>query len=365
MATKRISLPRKKQKSKSSDPLKNFLLEADQNMLGLNLLVYVQPDKPALVGVDRLPAQATKDILKGKGVHRGKLKEALKGSAQLYEWSHADESLFFQTTMLPLPATEYTKPNVLIFTRDITSWAQETTSAQPVIKDAWKARTFSQILLAAREEERRSLSRALHDEIGSAAVILTSLSHVIRASVEKKDQKQALRDLTELDKQIQGSIQRLKDIIVTMRPIALENNGALCQAIKELAENVSRYAQISYSFTCAKGLSERGISDNVKIVLYRVVQEALTNITKHAKAKHIKISLTRKGELLHLSITDDGIGFKPVKQQSIRHVGLLWMKDGVEVLGGTLRIQSAKGKGTRIEVTCPCVVYEGEGAYVK
>jgi len=360
MATKGMALQKKKQHCEYSGPLQTFPLEEEQNMSGLDMLVYVRPGKPALVCINNLPEPITEGILKGKGVHRGKLKAALAGKIQQYEWSHADGALFFQTTMLLLPTALHIEPTVLIATRNITFWAQENSSpAQPIIRDAWKAQTFSQILLAAREDERRTLSRALHDEIGSAAVILTSLSRVIRASVEKKDQKRALQNLTELDVQIKESIKRLKGIIVTMRPVALENNGALCQAIEELADNVSNYSKIPYSFTCGDGLNERGISDNVKIVLFRVVQEALNNIVRHAKAHHIQISLLRKDDSLYLSITDDGIGFKPEKQQSIRHVGLLGMKDSVHLLGGTLDIKSAKGKGTCIKVTCPCVVYEG------
>ena len=102
------------------------------------------------------------------------------------------------------------------------------------------------------------------------------------------------------------------------------------------------------------------LSDKVKILLYRIVQEALTNTVKHARAKQIRVCLKQAGMNIRLEIADDGIGFEPKQQLSIEHVGLLAMRDSVELLGGTISVKSAPGKGTRITVVCPCVTYGGK-----
>lgn len=330
-------------------------------MLGLDFLAYVQKGQKPFVCGDRLPPGVSKTILAGKGPHEGKLEKALKGEIQQYEWIYMEGSALFQTTMIPIPTQLSGVPTVLVATRNITGWVSEPVEVKAVdvgLREAHSVHTFSQVLLAAREEEKRTLSKALHDEIGSAAVILTSLLRIIRDNVEKANKKKALNYIGELDGQIKNCIERIKNIVVSMRPPSLEQDGALCQSIRELVENVSHYARVSYTFDCDETLSEQGVSDRIKILLYRVVQEALNNVVKHARAHAVYLSLQRKDDRFLLVVQDDGIGFSQPKQSSVTHIGLLAMRDSVRLIGGTISIKSSKGKGTRIEITCPCFVYE-------
>ena len=147
---------------------------------------------------------------------------------------------------------------------------------------------------------------------------------------------------------------------MSLRPPSLENDGALGGAVRDMLENISSFIHIPYTFDYKPLTGDGRVSDSVKIMLYRIVQEALNNIVKHANAKHIYVLLEREDGEVRLVVEDDGVGFKPSKQRSIRHVGLLAMKDSVELLGGTIAIKSAPGKGTRIEVRCPSVVYGGK-----
>ena len=228
-----------------------------------------------------------------------------------------------------------------------------------MLKEGVAPQTFAQILLAEREAEKREISKSLHDEIGSSAVILTALLSLVKVSVKEGDTKQALVEIAKLDKQIKNSIERVKNIVVSLRPPSLENDGALGGAVRELLDNISQMLHIPYKFDYNAEGESLGAADNVKIVLYRIVQEALTNIAKHAKAKNIYVLLERDAFTAHLIVQDDGIGFKPLKGGSIRQVGLRAMKDSVRLLGGSISIKSAPGKGTRVEVSCPCVVYGG------
>ena len=261
--------------------------------------------------------------------------------------------------MIPLRGDKAKVSSILSLSRDISHWGGAYQGGD-MLREGTPPRTFSQILLAAREAEKKEISKALHDEIGSAVVILTALLSLVKASVKEGDQKQALADIAKLDAQIKDSIDRVKNIVVSLRPPSMENDGALGGSIRELLENISGYVHIPYTFEYNPTSGENGISDSVKILLYRIVQEALNNIVKHARAKNIYVLLERTNDQIHLIVEDDGIGFRQMKQRSIRKVGLLAMKDSVRLLGGNISIKSAPGKGTHIEVVCPCVVYGGK-----
>ncbi len=301
------------------------------------------------------------DIRAAEAVHVKAVEQALKGNVFHYEWVlDKNKPYLFQTTLVPLNDAKNQVTSVLALTRNISDWNGAHRSGKDLLREGALPKTFSQILLAARETEKKEISKALHDEIGSTAVILTALLSVVKASVERGQKKQALKEITDLDKQIKDSIERVKNIVVSLRPPSLENDGALGGAVGELLENISSYVNIPYTYEYKPTGGKKGVSDSVKILLYRIVQEALNNIVKHARATHIYVLLERVAGEIHLIVEDNGIGFKQVKQRSIRNVGLLAMKDSVRLLGGTISIKSAPGKGTRIEVVCPCVVDGGE-----
>ena len=165
--------------------------------------------------------------------------------------------------------------------------------------------------------------------------------------------------MEQLSKHIQEGIERIKNVVVSLRPPSLENKGGLGGAVRDLLENISALSHVPFTFDYDEVDVRNCLSDNVKILLYRIVQEALTNIVKHARAKHIRVSLKQSDLNIRLIVADDGVGFKTGRHLSIEHVGLLAMKDSVKLLGGTIAIKSAPGKGTRIEVTCPCATYGG------
>lgn len=318
------------------------------------LLVDAKTGKATPLGGKEVPS----DLYQKNTLHIAALEKALKQGVYHYEWSDAKDKLY-QTTCLAVPSSQERSSVVLAFSRDITQDAAAFVSVANTLHDFSTPRTFAQILLAAREAEKKEISKALHDEIGSSAVMLTALLSIVRAGVQAGQTKQALRDLTQLDTQLKQSVDRIKNVIVSLRPPSLENKGGLGGAIRDLLDNISSLSHISYTFDYDDVEDRVGLSDNVKIVLYRIVQEALTNTVKHARAKKVRVSLREVGSQIHLVVKDDGIGFKPAKQFSLEHIGLLAMKDSVKLLDGTITVKSAPGKGTRIEVYCPCIVYGG------
>ncbi len=288
-------------------------------------------------------------------VHEQAHQKAAQGEIVSYEWSacHEQNTCFFQSTLIPLRDEKGHTGSVLGLVKNITDWAAQYSHSQ-FLKEVGQ-RTFPQVLLMAREEERRNISTALHDEIGSAAVILTSLLSMVKQSVQTGDQPQALKDISALDSQIKDSIERIKNIVVSMRPPNLEAVG-LADAMQDMLENVTRYRNIKHTFKFTAQDDVPGC-DEVKIVLYRVAQESLNNILKHAKATRVEVELVRGKSDVKLTVRDNGCGFDTTAPRSIEHIGLLSMKDSVAYLGGQFVITSEPGKGTVIEVICPKVVY--------
>ncbi len=349
----------KKNCSKKTD-LDRFARIKQNGIEGYDVVALVNPKTLVVTTLSNVSGNLSEaDLQEGRDVHLQALETALKNGVHHYEWSIEKNGhrFYYQTTFVPLGGPTGSIKRVLALVRDISDWGD---ADGHLLKDWSSPRTFSQILLAARETEKKAISKALHDEIGSTAVILPALLGIVKASVKKGDNKQALLDIAKLDGQIKESIERVKNIVVSLRPPSLENDGALGGAVRDMLENVSSFIHIPYTFDYKPITGESGVSDSVKILLYRIVQEALNNIVKHANAKNIYVLLEREDGEVRLVVEDDGVGFKPSKQRSIRHVGLLAMKDSVELLGGTIAIKSAPGKGTRIEVCCPSVVYGGK-----
>lgn len=324
-------------------------------------LVYIADVRSKHVFMFGTPRGADKEVPLDPSlpVHETAHEKAVGGEVVSYEWSVSKElnSCFFQSTLIPLRDSAGEVGSVLGLVKNITTWAYDYGQTH-VLKDA-KCRTFPQVLLMAREEERKQISSALHDEIGSSAVILTSLLSMVKSSVESDDKAQALKDIAALDAQIKSSIERVKNIVVSLRPPHLEAVG-LEDALKDLTENTAHYAGLACKIDFEQE-NDLPVSDEVSIVLYRVAQESLNNIVKHAGAKQVRLRLRRGSKDVTLTISDDGKGFTPSRQRSIKHVGLLSMRDSVAYLGGKFKIKSEPGKGTVIEVICPKVVYGVKG----
>lgn len=320
------------------------------------VLLFASPTANAKVCCAELPGQ-TQALTLPTGLHQAHLRQAFATARPVnYEWQ--EDTCVRQTTLLPLTNKEGHVDEVLSVTRDISAWSIPAKQAEQALHEGEAPHTFAQLLLAARETEKREIAKALHDEIGTASVMLSALVSMTKQSVQKGNTAQALKDLERLQTQTQHSIERLRNIIVSLRPPSLDTDGALRGSIEELVREVCNLGRLKYRFVCSRQMPERGISDRVKILLYRLVQESLSNVIKHAQAHQVTVQLKRQHDEMFVNISDDGIGFKNTQRRSINHVGLRSMQDSIRLLGGSLKISSAPGKGTHIKVACPCTVYE-------
>jgi signal transduction histidine kinase len=208
-------------------------------------------------------------------------------------------------------------------------------------KEAQRSRLM-QALLTAQEEERSRISRDLHDQIGQA---LTAILLGLDRNLERVDLP-ALAELRELAAVTLSDVRR---IALDLRPSVLDELG-LAAAVKRYARELQgRYAlDVNVLVTLPKRLSQQE-----ETVLYRVAQEALTNVVRHAHAGEVSIVATARGGSVQLVVEDDGVGFDPAALVPAEQIGLLGMRERVELLGGSLRIESAPGAGCSVHARIP------------
>ena len=197
-----------------------------------------------------------------QGIHKEHLCQVFAaGVVCHYEWCWEKQNIpcVCRTTLLPLTGPEGKVAEVLSITRDISTWVGPSTSLHSTLHEGGTPKTFAQLLLAARETEKREVAKALHDEIGTASVMLSALISLVRQSVQKGDVSRTLKDLERLQTQTQQSMQRLHAIIISLRPPSLDTDGALRGSLETLIAEMCKLGRLEYRFVCAANMSEKGI----------------------------------------------------------------------------------------------------------
>ena len=212
-------------------------------------------------------------------------------------------------------------------------------------------------LLEMEEEGKRQLSRELHDEIGqSLALLQIEISHALACTrrvgmplAQDGDLREHLGRAREL---AERTVQTIRNISLLLRPALLDDLG-LTPALQFQLEDFLRRSGIACDFA-EEGVAD-DLPDHVKTCVYRVVQEALHNCEKHAAATHVKVTVRQTAESLQVEVRDDGRGFIYSEQEKAgtSGLGLLGMRERASMAGGTLKVDSAPGQGTRIAVHIP------------
>ena len=205
---------------------------------------------------------------------------------------------------------------------------------------------LTQHLQTAREDERQRLARNLHDELGA---LLTS-AKLDAARIKSRlagTAPEALERLAHLVETLNASIALGRSIIEDLRPSTLTNLG-LAAAIEILARDFAARANIDVQ----RSLAPVNLRPSAELMVYRVVQEAITNISKYAQASQVWITLASRDGQVQVSVRDNGIGFDAAERPGSAY-GLVGMRFRVEAERGVLQIVSAPGQGTRVEVSLP------------
>lgn len=206
-----------------------------------------------------------------------------------------------------------------------------------------------QLVLKGQEEERSRLARDLHDGVGGLlSGVKLSLSTMKGNVFLSEESVQSVNNvLTQLDR----SIAELRRVSHNMMPEALIKYG-LKEALENYCENINLSGTIKIQMQ-TYGMESR-MEQNTEIILYRIVQELLNNIIKHAGAKNALVQLAREEERFSLTVEDDGVGFYPDKVDVGSSAGLANIKARVEYLDGTIDIQSTPGEGTSVNIVGKC-----------
>ena len=205
--------------------------------------------------------------------------------------------------------------------------------------------------MSAQEQERRRIARDLHDEVGQT---VTSLLIGLRTVADAKSLDVARARAEELRSIATAVLDDIKRIARGLRPSVLDDIG-LAPALERLVLDFARTHEIGASLDL-DGLDRERLPEHLEVAVYRIVQEALTNIAKHAQAKNVRVSLLKHGDQLRVAVQDDGCGFAAASAKDLiagGHWGLTGMQERAAMLGGHLSVESAPGQGTTIVARIP------------
>lgn len=218
---------------------------------------------------------------------------------------------------------------------------------QRIEKSEAERRRLAAELVRAQEEERKHLSRELHDEVGQTLTALgIEIGNIHRLrhqeGPEFDEHVEAAKDLA------QGTLKTVREMAMGLRPSMLDDSG-LVPALRWQIREFSKRIRVPVDMKTDGTLD--GLGENVSTCIYRVVQEALTNCARHADAHTIRIVLHGKTNRVHLAIQDDGVGFDSSNETA--GLGLIGIKERVHDLGGNVRITSGANRGTLLLVEIP------------
>lgn len=214
---------------------------------------------------------------------------------------------------------------------------------------------LSSKILAAQEQERRRIASDLHDGVAQTLGVVKYSVESRIAQLERDNPGLDLRQFESVIDQIREAVDDIRKISRNLSPSVLDEFG-ICVAIDMLCRDFESEVP-TININCRACVDEIGLPEIVKVAIYRVVQEALNNIQKYASARLVEVVVTAGDDDLSLLIRDDGEGFDAAEvlldSDQQRGMGLVSMKERVEVTGGTFQLESSSGKGTAIVATWP------------
>jgi PAS domain S-box-containing protein len=238
------------------------------------------------------------------------------------------------------------KPARLVLINDVT----EKNKASAALNESLEnIRNLTEHIQNIREEERTHIAREIHDELGQQLTVLKMDVSWLNRRIADSDEsiKQKLKELSEM---LDGTVKTVRRISSELRPSLLDDLG-LVAAIDWSLKEFQKRSGIEIEFREPK--EEWELGDSVKTGLFRILQESLTNVARHAEARKVKVHLNEKKGQIILSIEDDGKGFDKLETNSKKTLGILGMKERAIKMGGIYEINSLPGKGTIVTITVP------------
>jgi GAF domain-containing protein len=216
-------------------------------------------------------------------------------------------------------------------------------------KQAMQLRNYALHQESVRELERTRISREIHDELGQALTALKLEVSLLRAKLRTNDSDQDRR-IGEISEMLDGTIQTVRKIATQLRPDILDKLG-LIPAIEWHLQEFAKRTGIKSDFVSRPGKIR--LSELQSTAFFRILQEALTNVARHARASRVRIRLHQKAGQTFLVVEDNGVGIDPEKITDPDSLGLLGMQERARALGGSLQVRRKKGKGTLVTGCIP------------
>jgi signal transduction histidine kinase/ligand-binding sensor domain-containing protein len=277
----------------------------------------------------------------------------VKGSNHDGVWNETGASLailvrpaFWQTWWFKLlAAVAFVGLFAFIYEREVTRLRRE----------KWIQQEFSQQQIESQEAERKRLAAELHDGLGQDLLVVNNeLQQFLREGIGSKG------DLRQAAALVQESIQSVREISSNLHPHHLDRLG-FCAAVEAMTENISRSTGLTIQRSCDD--IDRLLPKETEIHMYRIIQEALSNVVRHASAKNVNVQVKKNSETVEITVIDDGKGFNvnealerrpPLPSGGGLHgFGLSSMTERVRIVGGTIKIESTPGTGTAVHVSVP------------
>lgn len=227
-------------------------------------------------------------------------------------------------------------------------------SKEELLKSEQKLRALATHLQSVREEERANIARELHDELGqiltSIKMNLMMMTKQVLQDDESFDKMIFENEINSMNEMIEHSVRRLKKLISELRPEVLDNLG-LIPAVEWLLEQFITRSGVKVNFKVeTKNLS---LPKDKQLNVYRIVQESLTNALRHSKATEINLTIFETGNVLKITIQDNGKGFNPDLLDPLHSIGITGMKERALSFGAELNIHSSSGNGTTVLLSVP------------
>ncbi|BAM48033.1 sensor histidine kinase [Amphibacillus xylanus] len=218
-----------------------------------------------------------------------------------------------------------------------------------LIDNANQKQSFGLKIIEAQEEERKRISREIHDGPAQMLANILLRADLVERTFRERSGEEALVEMKNMRLMVRDSLQEVRRIIYDLRPMALDDLG-LIPTIRKYLANVEDYHQINIS------LSEQGIQgrfdSKYEVALFRLIQESIQNAVKHGAPKNIHVNFRIEKNQIFLLIRDDGIGFD-LESKKENSFGLIGMRERVEMLDGEFSIKSQIGQGTTVYVKIP------------
>ncbi len=250
---------------------------------------------------------------------------------------HKDKEHWSQTLIYPMQGQDHQIESIALFIRDITAQVRAEERIKQVLLE----------LITTQEAERHRISQDLHDDVGQKMTALVFELRAMKDEVEK-DQEVSLKEINSVLHNMELIIKHVRQTFYQLYPPSL-TRMALPKVLAGFCSAFEETNNVHIDFSCQEGVPE--LPDPYAIAIYRFVQEGLTNVAKHAKASAAWINLDYIDDDLTVSLEDNGQGFD--LKQAPEGIGLHGIRERFLMLGGSIEIESASGKGTHLSGTIP------------